>query len=84
VISNVSTAGGANVLNLRITLRPGDADDNNFVDGDDLNILLSAFGGDVDDPNSPYDERADFNCDGFNDGDDLNILLTNFGAEGDP
>src|SRR5206468_2356105 len=39
VVPNVSTVGGGNVLNLRVALLAGDANNDNVVDFDDLTIL---------------------------------------------
>ncbi|MFM9180880.1 MAG: hypothetical protein ACKOV8_06525 [Phycisphaerales bacterium] len=50
---------------------PTDLTDDGFVDGNDLGILLSQWGG----PGT-----ADFNQDGFVDGNDLGILLAAWGA----
>lgn len=51
---------------------PGDADGNDFVDLDDLNIVLSNFGQTTDD--------GDVDESGSVDLDDLNIVLSNFGT----
>ncbi|MCB9842396.1 MAG: hypothetical protein H6812_03980 [Phycisphaeraceae bacterium] len=55
---------------------PGDIDNSGGVDVDDLNAILSAFGG----PVPPGDPRDLANNDGLIDVDDLNVVLANFGC----
>jgi len=74
VIPNVTTEGGNNVLNLRIFLRGGDADDNNVVDVDDLSLFIRSFDADPTSDNW-NDGQADFNCDHLVDVNDLDILI---------
>ncbi len=53
---------------------PGDANGDNVIDGSDLSVLLSNFGGRSDGPS-----QGDFNADGFCDSADLSVLLAQFG-----
>lgn len=82
VIPNVSTIGGNNVLNLRVFLKAGDANDDNIVDVDDLAILIESFDAGPADPNW-RDGKADFTCDELVDVNDLALLIQNFDATGD-
>jgi hypothetical protein len=53
---------------------PADLNDDGFVNGDDLGILLSQWG------ECTSSCSADFNSDGFVNGDDLGVLLAAWGA----
>jgi hypothetical protein len=82
VVQNVDTTGGGNVLNLRVNLLGGDADDNNIVDVEDLSLLIASFDA------TPTSDNwlngvADFNCDRVVDVNDLAILIQNFDRAGD-
>ena len=72
------------VTGLTAFLRGGDADNNNSVDIADFSILVNSYNGDVDDPTSNYDPRADFNGDGLVDIADFGILVNNYGRIGAP
>jgi len=54
---------------------PGDANNDNLIDGRDLSVLLSTFLTTV-----PPGTAADFNNDGLINGSDLSVLLSNFGC----
>jgi alpha-tubulin suppressor-like RCC1 family protein len=81
VVPNVSTLGGANVLNLRFNLRAGDCNNDNVVDIEDLLILIAAYnsanGG------ATFDARGDFNGDNRVDVIDLLPLIGNYNVKGD-
>ena len=66
-----------------VTLRAGDANNDNFCDTTDFGILVGAYGSDSAVPGSGYDPTADFNCDGFVDTTDFGLLVGNYGAMGD-
>jgi len=54
----------------------GDATEDNFVGGEDLNVVLSNWGQEV----TVGDfSSGDFNINGFVDGEDLNVVLKNWG-----
>lgn len=65
-----------------VLLRTGDANNDNIVDVEDLNLFIQAFDAD---PTSPHWNGgwADFNCDDLVSVDDLNLLIRNFDAEGE-
>lgn len=56
----------------------GDANEDGFVDGVDVNALIAAFG--TASGSAGYDACADFSRDGFVDGVDVNVLIANFGS----
>jgi len=60
-------------------LQSGDANDDNVIDGPDLNIWAGNYGA-----NSGAGLLADFNGDGTVDGVDLNIWAGNYGGVGEP
>jgi hypothetical protein len=57
----------------------GDANEDGFIDGVDVNALIQAFGTAA--GGAGYDKCADFNHDGFVDGVDVNVLVMNFGQQ---
>lgn len=59
-----------------VTLILGDINNDNIIDGNDINEILSEFG-------SEGNFVEDLNADGIVDGNDVNIALSNFGIEGD-
>jgi alpha-tubulin suppressor-like RCC1 family protein len=71
-----------NVLNLRIFLLAGDANDDNSIDVLDLDVLIQAFDKVEGDPG--WNMNADFNCDDSVDVLDLDLLIQNFDLQGDP
>ena len=81
VVPNVNLIGG-NISNLTIALPGGDANGDNTVDIADFGLLVNAYNGDVNLPNSGYDLRADFNNDGHIDIVDFGILVNNYNAQG--
>jgi alpha-tubulin suppressor-like RCC1 family protein len=80
VIPDVNTNN--NVLNLRVFLLTGDANDDNSVDVLDLDALIRAFDKMEGDPG--WNMNADFNCDESVDVLDLDLLIQNFDLVGDP
>ena len=79
VIGGYSATTAAVSGNLEITgptqpSCPADLNDDNFVNGDDLGILLGQWGA----CSTPC--SADFNGDGFVNGDDLGVMLAAWGA----
>ena len=70
------------VSNANATLQPGDVNDDNVCDVDDLGLLALAFNtvsGDM-----LWNTNADLNSDDQVDVDDLGLLALNFNTEGDP
>ena len=78
----VDATGGA-ASNVRLTLRGGDANNDNAVDTSDFGVLVGAYGGSSKVSGSGYDAVADFNCDGFVDTTDFGLLVGNYGQAGD-
>ena len=76
-----ATQGDA--ANLSLSLRAGDANNDNFCDASDFGILVGAYSSDSSKPGSGYDPTADFNCDGFVDTTDFGLLVGNYGQAGD-
>jgi|GEM_PF-2756536 len=70
-----------NITNLNLTLKGGDASNDNFVDIADLIILIAHYN--KRQPDANYLEAADFNNDGANDIADLLILISNYNQQGD-
>ncbi|HRF59373.1 MAG TPA: hypothetical protein PLH94_05595 [Fimbriimonadaceae bacterium] len=68
-----TTAG--NVTGLVFNLVNGDANNDNFINSDDFDILVANFGGPGPD--------GDFDGSGSVDSDDFDILVANFGTDGD-
>ncbi len=79
---NLDLSNG-DVSGITLTLRAGDADNNNVVDIADLIILINAYNSSVNIPGSRYDARADFNGDGADDIADLLLLIANYNKRGD-
>lgn len=69
------TASGANTG--VVTLILGDLNDDDVIDGNDINVALADFG------NEGSNLPADVNLDGVVDGNDINVILLNFGQESD-
>lgn len=65
-----------------LSLRAGDANDDNAVDIADLLLLVGAYNQVA--PSANYLEAADFNCDNANDIADLTLLISNYNQFGDP
>ena len=82
---NVAIAAPANYLAYptaaNALLLAGDANNDNFVDTLDFQILSSSFNLSTGDPG--FDARADFNGDGSVDTLDFNLLASNFNIAGD-
>ena len=76
-------ATGSAASNLSLSLRAGDANNDNSVDSSDFGVLIGAFGGDSSVPGSGYDATADFNCDGMVDSSDFGLLIGEFNNTGD-
>lgn len=72
---------GADVLNFAVTLRAGDANNDNAADIVDLLVLISAYN--QISPAAGYSAAADFNTDGSNDIVDLLLLIGNYNQLGD-
>jgi len=70
---------GSGSLNCGV-LFEGDANDDNFVTGADLNLLSAAYGSQL--GSLQYDSQTDFNNDGFVAGADLSLLASNYGKTG--
>jgi hypothetical protein len=81
VAYDVNTSSN-NVLNLRVFLLAGDANDDNSVDVLDLDRLIQAF--DTMQGDANWNPGADFNCDDSVDVLDLDLLIQNFDLLGDP
>jgi hypothetical protein len=79
VVSVNLTSG--NVLNVSITLKGGDVNDDNSVDVLDLDLFIQAF--DTCQGDTGYRPTADFNLDDCVDVLDLDILLRNFDQAGE-
>jgi streptogramin lyase len=75
-------AQNGDVNTVLVTLLAGDANNDNFCDVFDLDLLIQAFNSIPGDGN--WDERADFNCDDSVDVFDLDLLIRNFNLEGEP
>ena len=73
----------AAVTPVSVTLRGGDANNDNRVDILDFGALVNSYGSLQSDPTSGYDPQADFNCDGMVDVLDFGILINNYGTVGD-
>jgi choice-of-anchor C domain-containing protein len=78
---SVDTTNG-NVSNANVTLRGGDANNDNSVDVLDLDRLIQAF--DSDPSASNWNTGADFNCDEWVDVLDLDLIIHNFDQTGAP
>ena len=78
--SGLSLTGGPNSVSLG-TLREGDADNDNDVDGTDASLLNRAFGTAPGSAN--WDPRADLNEDGVVNSVDMALLAGSFGQRGD-
>lgn len=66
---------------VEVLLPAGDANNDNFVDVLDLDLLIAAFDSKEGDPN--WNAGADLNCDDSVDMLDLNLLIKNFDMVGD-
>ena len=73
----------SSAANLSVSLRAGDANNDNSVDSSDFGVLIGAFGSDAAIPGSAYDTHADFNCDGLIDSSDFGLLIGEFNNAGD-
>jgi len=78
--SGLSLTSGVNTVNMG-TLREGDVDNDNDVDGTDASLLNLAFGSVPGGAN--WDPRADLNEDGVVNGVDMALLAATFGQSGD-
>ena len=74
----------ASAANISVTLRAGDANNDNSVDSTDFGILIGAFNTSAKIPGSGYDATVDFNDDGYVDSSDFGLLIGNFNITGDP
>lgn len=68
--------------NAEMFLRAGDANNDNWVDVFDLDVIIRCFDA-VQGVDPHYDENADSNGDGIVDMTDLVLFIRNFDAEGD-
>lgn len=75
---NVATTVGTTPASVTIAVDGGDINRDRIVDGNDINVILGAFG---EEPTSV--NNADVNGDGIVDGNDINQVLAQFGAEDD-
>lgn len=80
VVSGV-TINANTVLSSPVVLISGDANQDQIIDGGDVNAVLSRFGAEQGD--ASYTESADANADGIIDGGDINVILAHFGMEGE-
>lgn len=74
-------ATSANVTDLNVTLRGGDANNDNAADISDLGLLIGAYNTVQGSPS--FVEAADFTCDGICDIADLLVLINNYNRIGD-
>jgi hypothetical protein len=75
-------ASGGDVTGVMALLRPGDIDNDNTVNIQDLGLLADAF---LTTPASAnWNENADLNCDSMVNIADLGLLADSFGKSGDP
>ena len=83
--ANVSAdATKGNVSGLRVSLRPGDANNDNSVDSTDFGLLIGAFGSDASIPGSGYDPTCDFQtATALFDSTDFGLLIGEFNNIGD-
>jgi hypothetical protein len=81
VVSGLSVKGQP-VSNVTATLRPGDINNDNTVNLDDLGLLADAFDTTPADPD--WNANADLNGDGKVDISDLSLLVDSYGTRGDP
>ena len=70
------------ITNVNVTLRAGDANNDNSIDVLDLDILLQTFDRCLGD--AGYRDESDFNMDECVDVFDLDQLLRNFDRQGEP
>lgn len=70
-----NSCGEASAVIAHVTVKcPGDANNDNICNGQDLSVLLSSFGNTV-----PAGTGADFNASGQVNGSDISVLLSRFG-----
>jgi beta propeller repeat protein len=81
-LANIVVAPGNIIKYLYFSLTGGDANNDNSVNVNDLNILKVTYGKSA--SQSGYDERADFNQDNKVNVLDLNIMKRNYAKRGDP
>lgn len=77
----IQIASDGRMARCQVVLLAGDADGDDEVDWNDMDILANAFQTHPGD--SSWDARADFDCDGDVDDDDANILFANLYCFGD-
>ncbi len=77
----VNASAGNVTLPNPILLKAGDVNGDNFVDIQDLLLVIASYNKTVSDPG--YSVMADFNLDGFNDISDLLALIANYNQQGD-
>jgi hypothetical protein len=75
------TVIGSSTATLNISLKTGDANNDDFVDIRDLLILIAAYN--QASPNPGYNSAADFTLDGVVDIADLLLLIGNFNEQGE-
>ena len=80
-VSDVDTRQGNATLSP--SLLTGDANNDNSVDSTDFGLVIEAFGGDINLPNSGYDPACDLDCDGLVDSSDFGLLIGDYGTVGD-
>ena len=71
------------VANVRLSLRGGDANNDNSVDSTDFGLLIGTYNSALSISGSGYDTAEDFNCDGHIDASDFGLLIGNFGQTGE-
>lgn len=71
----------SDIPNINLTLRGGDANNDNYVDISDLLLLIGSYNKTA--PDSAYLDAADFNCDGSDDIFDLVLLIANYNRQGE-
>ncbi len=77
---SVDTTNG-NVSSVTVTLKAGDANNDNFADISNLLLLIGHYNKVA--PDIDYFDAADFNGDGANDITDLLLLIGNYNQQGD-
>ena len=76
-------ATNSSLSNVAVTLRAGDANNDNSVDPTDFGLFVSAYNSSVNIPGSSYDASCDFNEDGAVDPTDFGLFVGNYNAQGD-
>jgi ribosomal protein S18 len=81
-VTDVVVTAGQETAGVNFDLLFGDADNDNYIDYKDRNILKESYGAALGSPE--WDARADFDKDNIIDYKDRNILKNNYGLSGQP